>query len=793
MRELSPSLAAFGAYKQFIIYCLVPSKKRLGKTEKYPCDFRTGRIVSAQDPEFWTDSATAIAAAANFGGSYGVGFVFTDIDPFWFIDIDNCLLPDNSGWNPIANILCSLFTGSAVEISQSGRGLHIFGTGRPPSHGCKNESLGLEFYHSNRFVALTGVNILGNVAHDFTDLLPAFVSQYFPPDIAGSIAQEWTTEACSEWRGSFDDKELIRRALNSRSASAAFGHRASFVDLWEARLDVLAKCYPDPARGYDASSADAALAQHLAFWTGKNCERIRHLMGQSALARDKWGREDYLPRTILGAVGRQFEVLTDKTIEPVANAPAPAASLKLPPPCPKLVDGATFCNLADQINLFTGCVYIQDAHRILIPGGLLLKPEQFKVQFGGYTFMMDASNEKTTKDSWEAFTQNQALRSPKVNSSIFRPDQEPAAIIERAGQTFANIFWPVDVPRQVGDPTPFLQHLAKVLPDHRDRQILLCYMAACVQHKGVKFQWAPLLQGVEGNGKTLFTRCVARAVGDRYSHFPPAQEISEKFNSWLFDNIFIGVEDIYVPNQKQEIFEILKPMITGEKLAKRAMQTDQIMAEVVANFIFNSNHKDGLRKTKNDRRVCVLFCAQQNIGDLQRDNMDGDYFPKLYEWLRKDGYAIVTELLHTFPIPNKFNPATDCQRAPVTTSTASAISASTGGIEQEILEAIEQEIPGFCGDWISSILLDKMLERLGAARRFTHSKRKEILDDMGYIYHPALTDGRVNNVVVPDGGKPRLFVKKNSASWLIQSGAEVAKAYEKANNNYRVPFPLVTG
>ena len=83
-----------------------------------------------------------------------------------------------------------------------------------------------------------------------------------------------------------------------------------------------------------------------------------------------------------------------------------------------------------------------------------------------------------------------------------------------------------------------------------------------------------------------------------------------------------------------------------------------------------------------------------------------------------------------------------------------------------------------------------MLERLGAARRFTHSKRKEMLDNMGYVYHPALTDGRVNNTVVPDGGKPRLFVKKNSAAWAIVGGAEVAKDYERTNANHRMPFPI---
>jgi P4 family phage/plasmid primase-like protien len=100
--------------------------------------------------------------------------------------------------------------------------------------------------------------------------------------------------------------------MHSQSSAAAFGTRASFADLWSAKPEALARAYPAEGRPYDASSADAALAQHLAFWTGKDCERIQRLMKLSSLVREKWSRVDYLPRTILGAVGRQNEVLTDK-------------------------------------------------------------------------------------------------------------------------------------------------------------------------------------------------------------------------------------------------------------------------------------------------------------------------------------------------------------------------------------------------------------------------------------------------------------------------------------------------
>lgn len=790
MRELPDALAPLIAYKQFIVYMVQPSRTRAGKTDKFPLDFRDGKVANAHDAAIWTDAATAIAYAAHYGPSCGVGFVFTDNDPFCFLDIDGCLMPDGK-WSPVAMQLATALSGAAFEVSQSGQGLHAFGTyrGQMPAHACKNESLHLELYHTGRFVALTGAGAVGSAAFDLTAVLPALIAQYFPPDDAQLLEQGWTDAPTDDWCGPTDDDELVRRALRSQSTAGAFGGKARFADLWVANMDALCAAYPDPDRGYNASQADAALAQHLAFWTGKDCERIERLMGLSALKREKWEREDYLPRTIMGAVARQFDVLTDKAVEPMPDAQPVVAGVAAAQP--QAVTGSTFLGAADQCALFAGCVYISDIHRVLVPGGKLLKPDQFRVSFGGYTFTMDAANEKTSRDAWEAFTQNQAFRCIRADSQCFRPDLAPAAIIEKGGVRFANTYWPVDVPRKVGDAGPFLTHLAKVLPDQRDAYILLCYMAACVQHKGVKFQWAPLLQGVEGNGKTLFTRCVAEAVGRRYVHWPKASQLAAQFNGWLIGRVFFGVEDIYTPDAKQEILEILKPMITGgDGLEIEAKGVDQISADVCGNFMFNSNHKDAVRKTQNDRRFCTLFSAQQHSSDLQRDGMGGDYFPKLYAWLRDDGYAIVSELLHTFPIPDEFNPATGCQRAPVTTSTQAAIVASQGGIEQEVQEAIAQGSPGFCGGWISSIMLDRLLERIGAARRLTHSKRKEMLDTMGYGYHPALHDGRVNNPVMPDGGKPRLFIHKDAAARSIEVAGDAAKAYESANNGYRVPFPL---
>ena len=147
-------------YRQFILWKSVPQPG--GKVKKLPVDYRSLQPFKKGDdwqnsPNCWTDAANAIALAKLCGNDIGVGFFFTANDPFFFLDIDNCLLPDNVTWSETALTVLSHLPWSLVEVSQSGRGLHIIGsyTGTMPDHGCKNVSLGLELYSEKRFVAFS--------------------------------------------------------------------------------------------------------------------------------------------------------------------------------------------------------------------------------------------------------------------------------------------------------------------------------------------------------------------------------------------------------------------------------------------------------------------------------------------------------------------------------------------------------------------------------------------------------------------------------------------------------------
>ncbi len=839
MQTLPKPLEPLAAYKQFILY----------DNEKVPVHYKTLDAIDPHNPANRTDADTALHYANAHGNACaGIGFVFTANDPFWFVDIDGALQPDNT-WSPVALELLRLLPGAAVEISRSGTGLHIIGSGTPPAHSCKNASLNLEFYTELRYCALTGVSAQGSVSVDLTPQISAVAAGYFP--VKNTSGAAWSDKPVPEWNGTDNDEELIKQALSVVSAGSVFGGVASFSALWGGGIDALSTAYPpnpNSQTAYDASTADAALAQHLAFWTGNNHERIKALMLQSALKRDKWDREDYLIRTITRAVSLQETVYTagaaDNTIAETNGAPKlksssekqrqfaenirakklkecgqdtelitllckqstakfwidnkdiPVVELgkKITPitttsdpmassNTPTVITGYQYLPAELQIKHFAGCVYIQDLHRIFTPSGSMLKSEQFNATYGGYVFQVDESGGNTTRKAWEAFTESQVVRFPKAESLCFKPMLTPGAIIMEEGRALVNTYVPVEVRRITGDPAPFLNLLKKILPVEQDQKIILAYMAACVQYKGYKFQWAPLLQGVEGNGKTVITRCIVRAIGKRYAHFPKAADIDNKFNSWLLNKLFIGVEDIHVPGHRQEIIEALKPMITsGDGLEIQMKGVDQVTTDICANFMFNSNHKDAIPATGNRRRFAIFYTAQQAAEDLIRDGMGGNYFPDLYKWLKADGYAIVSDYLYNYEIPAELNPATECQRAPETSTTQEAISMSRGSVEQEIMEAIDENRPGFAGGWISSMALHRLLENMKMSRMIPHNKRRELLKTLGYSWHPALSSGRVNAHINLDGGKPRLFIRDGHLGTNLETSKEISAAYEAAQS-----------
>lgn len=775
LNTLPPALQGLTAFDQFLNYRLTPQPN--GKTRKEAIG-RGGYRVSPTDPAEWMTYDEAAATGLP------LAFCFSERDPFFFLDIDNALQPDGV-WSDLATNLCRSLSGCAVEVSSSGRGLHIFGVGSVVGHSNRRDDIGLEFYTRDRFVALTGSQATGNCLHAPPEL-PTLVAEYFPPS-QHQAATDWTDGPCDGWAGPTDDAELVRRASRHVSAAAAFAGKASFADLWAGNAEALAHAFPSSNSPYDGSSADAALCAHLAWWTGKDCERMARLLRASGLARDKHDREDYMQRTVLRACGLVEGVLQDKPAVqlPAPRPPAPPALAR--EALPEIVESVGFLRPEQAQHLFKGCVYVRDLDRVWMPNGEMLKPAAFNVFFGGFQFVLDDIGKKTTDEAFKAFTRNPFLRAPQVAAATFDPKLEPGAIVtDFKGRDAVNSWLPPVVRSVDGDPEPFLTHLAKVLPDERDRQILLSWMAALVQFPGHKFTWAPVLQGVEGNGKSFFAMCCAAAVSPLYSHTPRNKDLMKDFNSWMHRKLFAVVDEARVDTP--EMIESLRNLITEETQTIEPKGVDADSHRVFVNFMFTMNDKRAMKKTRNDRRLAMFYTAQQAEADLARDGMDGEYMVRLYDWAKGQhafkhlgpgyGFAVITHYLQNFQIPDEFNPIGSAHRAPRTSAYDEAVNSSHGPREQELQEAVDSGTVGFRGGWVSSHYALDLLKQTD--KRIRLGGLDEVMANLGYVRHPGLKEGRANNLVQPDGARSVLYVAKGRMDLLALAGGEIAKAYTAA-------------
>ena len=288
-------------YPQWIAWKGTPLAN--GKTKKLLINPHTGRAASSTDSSTWGTFEQVQEFIA--GSEYGVGFVFTKDDPFFFIDVDN-KHPHNDEW---CQTLRLSFPDAFIETSQSGNGIHIIGIGKKPDgFRCKTDH-DWDIYVSGRFCALTGLDTSGNAgAYDHTTVLTSLTNEYLSKATSNV---EWSLEAPEDYTSTLSDEELIAKALKGESTRARFGGSASFKDVWIRDNDALLQHFPSDQNPneVDESRVESAACTHLAFWTGRNAVRIERIMTDLyPSVREKWlERAKYREDTILKAISLTTE------------------------------------------------------------------------------------------------------------------------------------------------------------------------------------------------------------------------------------------------------------------------------------------------------------------------------------------------------------------------------------------------------------------------------------------------------------------------------------------------------
>jgi hypothetical protein len=250
------------------------------KPTKVPYNPVSHSKADSTDPNTWGTFEQACAAFTERDYD-GIGYVFSEDDPYTGIDFDSCIVDgqiEPTKWG----FVCQL--DSYTERSPSGTGIHTIVRGVLPEGGRKSKKHGVEMYDQERFFTVTGQHICNTptAIKNRQKALTALHAEIFG-DRQPMPYQE-VPDASHDIPA--DDAELLEQMFSSK-------HGEAIQRLWEGDISD----YSD-----DDSSADLALCNHLAYWTNRDQERIDRLFRQSGLMREKWEREDYCNRTISKAL-----------------------------------------------------------------------------------------------------------------------------------------------------------------------------------------------------------------------------------------------------------------------------------------------------------------------------------------------------------------------------------------------------------------------------------------------------------------------------------------------------------
>jgi P4 family phage/plasmid primase-like protien len=349
-------------------------EQRGKRPTKVPIRASDLKRASATKPSDWCDFETALSAYQQNETLAGIGFVFTPDDPFCGIDLDDCINDEGDLVASAQSIVDSL--NSYTEISPSGRGVKVFIVGvKPEGARCRTKAVEgfkeIEIYGQKRFFTLTGRHLEGtpSVIENRQDELDSLCGRLWPKKPTPVASRPAILPNPVD-----NDESLIDRASQAKDGE-------NFKRLWEGNLSL---------HDGDHSAADLALCNKLAFWTGRDFDRMDRLFRASGLFREKWnekrGEQTYgqltLARAIEGCTqvysphGRSLGILTDPD-DPNEQQPDEEKASLVPlghrdPASGRLV-------LSPRRTLPTAEVYIRDHHMhsegrtLLSYAGLLLE------------------------------------------------------------------------------------------------------------------------------------------------------------------------------------------------------------------------------------------------------------------------------------------------------------------------------------------------------------------------------------------------------------------------------------
>lgn len=283
------------------------------------------------------------------------------------------------------------------------------------------------------------------------------------------------------------------------------------------------------------------------------------------------------------------------------------------------------------------------------------------------------------------------------------PPSREKVIFEDEGKRLVNTWRGFALMPMEGDVTVWLEHIAYLIPERAEQEVVLDYLASLVQRVGEKPAFAILHRGEERNGKDSLYEPVSRAIGSAAKE-AKISDVLEGWGDYLYQTKFLIITEVDRAQDKRlanAMKTVVAPTNTGKM--RLNLKGGQVVTQVdCMGVLMMTNFRNGFAIGSEDQRYFVV--------DSWVKRREPEYYSRLHNWYRdENGPAKVLNYLLARDI-SQFN-----HRAlPFVTQGAREMAeASRYDYEQDLEDLILEGRPPFDAGAVTSKELKALCSRHG--------------------------------------------------------------------------------
>ena len=273
-----------------------------------------------------------------------------------------------------------------------------------------------------------------------------------------------------------------------------------------------------------------------------------------------------------------------------------------------------------------------------------------------------------------------------------------------------------------------LGHVRHLFRVERDGDLLLDWIAHIVQ-TGSRVNWAPVIQGVQGDGKSWFAELLKAVLGMSNVVVIKGKALEEQYNAWAEGHQIVFIEEVRLHGKNRwDAVNNLKTNITNTTVEIRRMRTDIYNVINQSSYFLTTNSRDGLPIDSTDTRYFPMFSRWQRKEELKQFMAEHpDYYPDLYASLNEPG------VLRKFFMERELSEDFSAQKRAPTSSSRWQMIELAKTEETDAFEIALQEEPSrdFCDTMLDSALCGSKMTGYGSSAPIGMALNR-LLDDAGF-------------------------------------------------------------